>query len=213
MSVKPDWWIREQCQKHQMILPYVEELVSRVNGKKVVSWGLASSAYDARLGSEFLTYNNSTHPLDPMDVKDFACFSKTCSEFILMPGAFVLATTFETFIIPRNVVATVAEKSTYKRCGISVGNTRLEPGWRGQVTLEIKNDNPDRSVILRSGEGIVAIEFHELSASDYIITTQHECDVSYADDYVITTQRECDVSYADRKGKYQDQIGVTLAKG
>lgn len=205
MSVKPDWWIEEQAKAHNMISPFIPSLASTKwdesrewEVKPIISYGLASAAYDARLADEFAFYVNRTIPLDPMNVGKADCCFRTTDSFLLGPGQFVLATTMETFIIPRNIVAMVAEKSTYKRCGISIGNTRLEPEWCGQITLEIKNDNPSRSVILRAGEGIVAIEFHSLMA-------QERENVSLS--------KGPNISYADRKGKYQGQKGVTLPKG
>lgn len=199
MSVKPDWWIAEQVARHDMIKPFKSKLISKdYEGKSIISYGLASAAYDARLSNEFVSYAQRTIPLDPMNVNRADCYFITTNSFLLRPGAFVLCTTMETFNIPRNVIAMVAEKSTYKRCGISIGNTRLEPEWCGQITLEIKNDNLSRSVILRAGEGIVAIEFHSLKA-------QEREDVSLP--------KGPRISYADRKGKYQNQVGVTLPKG
>lgn len=207
MSVKPDWWIEKQAMECGMIHPFASHLVSKDNyigedwnesEKSIISYGLASAAYDARLADEFAFYVQRSIPLDPMNVSKADCCFRTTDSFLLGPGQFVLATTMETFLIPRNIVAMVAEKSTYKRCGISIGNTRLEPEWCGQITLEIKNDNSSRSVILRAGEGIVAIEFHSLIAQER---------------ENVTLPRGPDISYADRKGKYQGQKGVTLPKG
>ncbi len=199
MSVKPDWWIEKQATERGMISPFKSELVSKyLKGKSLISYGLASAAYDARLSNEFAFYVQRSIPLDPMKVSKADCCFRTTDSFLLRPGEFVLCTTIETFIIPRNVVAMVAEKSTYKRCGISIGNTRLEPEWCGQITLEIKNDNPSRSVILRADEGIVAIEFHSLEAQER---------------ENVSLPRGPRISYADRRGKYQNQVGVTLPKG
>jgi dCTP deaminase len=69
-------------------------------------------------------------------------------------------------------------------CGIIVNVTPLEPEWRGKITIEISNTTPLPAKIY-SGEGIAQILF--LRADDV-----------------------CKVSYGDKKGKYQDQKGLTL---
>jgi deoxycytidine triphosphate deaminase len=74
--------------------------------------------------------------------------------------------------------------STYARCGIIVNVTPLEPEWRGRVTIEISNTTPLPAKIY-AGEGIAQILFYKGEAV-------------------------CKTSYADKKGKYQDQAGLTL---
>jgi deoxycytidine triphosphate deaminase len=74
--------------------------------------------------------------------------------------------------------------STYARCGIIVNVTPLEPEWRGRITIEISNTTPLPAKIY-AGEGIAQIVF-------------------------LRAEAECRTSYADKKGKYQDQKGLTL---
>jgi deoxycytidine triphosphate deaminase len=74
--------------------------------------------------------------------------------------------------------------STYARCGIIVNVTPLEPEWRGRVTIEISNTTPLPAKIY-ANEGIAQILF-------------------------LRTDAVCATSYADKKGKYQDQKGLTL---
>lgn len=74
--------------------------------------------------------------------------------------------------------------STYARCGIIVNVTPLEPEWRGKVTIEISNTTPLPAKIY-AGEGIAQILF-------------------------LRAEQPCKTSYADKKGKYQDQKGLTL---
>jgi deoxycytidine triphosphate deaminase len=69
-------------------------------------------------------------------------------------------------------------------CGIIVNVTPLEPEWRGKVTIEISNTTPLPAKIY-SGEGIAQILFLRADAV-------------------------CRISYGDKKGKYQDQAGLTL---
>ena len=105
---------------------------------------------------------------------------------IIPPNSFVLAETVERFRIPRNVLCVCLGKSTYARCGIIVNVTPLEPEWEGVITIEISNTTPLPAKIYAE-EGIAQILF-------------------FLGDQV------CETSYADRKGKYQNQPGLTLPK-
>ena len=59
----------------------------------------------------------------------------------LEPNEFVLAQTFERIWIPRHLIGMVEGRSTYARAGLSMHQTApwLQPGWNGQITLEIRN--------------------------------------------------------------------------
>jgi len=76
--------------------------------------------------------------------------------------------------------------STYARCGIIVNVTPIEPEWEGVITIEISNTTPLPAKIYAE-EGIAQLLF-------------------FLGDQV------CETSYADRKGKYQNQAGLTLPK-
>ena len=88
--------------------------------------------------------------------------------------------------MPRNVLCVCLGKSTYARCGIIVNVTPLEPEWEGIITIEISNTTPLPAKIY-ANEGIAQILFFKSDAL-------------------------CETSYADRKGKYQNQAGLTLPK-
>lgn len=64
-------------------------------------------------------------------------------DVMLGPGKFILASTMEEFHMPTNVVGVVHDKSTWVRRGLQVFNTCIEPGWRGFLTLELKNVHPE----------------------------------------------------------------------
>jgi dCTP deaminase len=63
------------------------------------------------------------------------------SSFCLEPEEFVLALTYETITVPPHLIARVEGRSTYARLGISMHQTApwIQPGWEGQIVLEIKN--------------------------------------------------------------------------
>lgn len=166
-----------------MITPFVR---TSTKGPGGTSYGLSSFGYDIRVGNEWVQYRrNNDEPLDPADIRDEDTCRTVADQFILRQGQFVLAHTIETLSVPRDCIGLVKDKSSLARCGLTVQNTILEPEWRGEITLEIFNNSP-RPVLLRAGQGIAQVIFQRGAP--------------------------CFVSYADRKGKYQDQTGVTLPR-
>ena len=79
----------------------------------------------------------------------------------LGPGDFVLASTLERFVMPTNVMAQVADKSTWARRGLAVQNTIIEPGWEGWLTLELTNHGTS-IISLQEGTPIAQIIFMRL---------------------------------------------------
>jgi dCTP deaminase len=64
--------------------------------------------------------------------------------FCLKPREFILAMTYETITIPKNMIALVEGRSTYARMGLSMHQTApwIQPGWSGPIVLEIMNNGP-----------------------------------------------------------------------
>ena len=180
MSVLPDHWIREQAVKNGMIEPFTENL--RRDG--VISYGLSSYGYDARVSPEFKIFTNvDSATVDPKAFSDQGFVDRATDVCIIPPNSFALARTVEYFRIPRDTLVICLGKSTYARCGIIVNVTPLEPEWEGHVTLEFSNTTPLPAKVY-ANEG--ACQFIFLKADSV-----------------------CDVSYADRAGKYMGQTGVT----
>ena len=83
----------------------------------------------------------------------------------LYPGDFVLATTAEHFEIPPDLCAFLHGRSTLGRLGLMCHVTAglVDPGYRGQVTLEISNVGP-LTVRLHPGDAIGQVTFEQLDA-------------------------------------------------
>lgn len=99
-----------------------------------VSHGLTEAGYDIRI--------NQTVVLHPL-------------------RKFRLASTFEYFDMPDDLVGVVHDKSTWARRGLSVFNTVIEPGWRGWLTLELVYHGW-KPLMVRKESGIAQVLFHEL---------------------------------------------------
>ncbi len=183
--LKSDKWIRKMATENGMIEPFVENL----ERENVISYGLSSYGYDARVANEFKIFTNVNNAVvDPKNFDEKAFVDFVGDECIIPPNSFVLGRTQEYFRIPRDVMTICMGKSTYARCGIVVNVTPLEPEWQGHVTLEFSNTTPLPAKIY-AGEGVCQFVFLGADAEDI-----------------------CETSYADRKGKYMGQTGVTLAK-
>jgi dCTP deaminase len=181
--IKPDSWIRKQAEENGMIEPFIESQ----KGDGVISYGVSSYGFDARVSDEFKIFTNVNNAMvDPKNFDDKSFVEFKGNECIIPPNSFVLAHTVEYFRIPRDVLVVCVGKSTYARCGIVVNVTPLEPEWEGHVTLEFSNTTPLPAKIY-AGEGACQFLFFGGDGA-------------------------CETSYADRKGKYQGQTGVTLPR-
>lgn len=100
-----------------------------------VSYGLSEAGYDLRIKQAV-----TLHPF----------------------RRFALASTIEKFDMPENVVAIVHDKSSNIRRGLMVGNSVVEPGWRGWLTLELFYFGW-KPLRIEAGTGIAQAIFHELT--------------------------------------------------
>ena len=82
-------------------------------------------------------------------------------DVIVGPKNWTLASTEEHFTMPSFVAAVVHDKSSWARCGLSVLNTFIDPGWRGFLTLELFNHS-DYSIDLAKGTPVAQIVFYNM---------------------------------------------------
>ena len=183
MVIMPDRWIREMARTRGMIEPFVD----RQTRDGVISYGLSSYGYDARVAPEFRIFTNVDNALvDPKHFNEQSFVERSGESCVIPPNSFALARTVEYFRIPRDILVICLGKSTYARCGMIVNVTPLEPEWEGHVTLEISNTTPLPARVY-ANEGLCQFLF-------------------------LRGSEEPEVSYADRKGKYMRQTGVTLPR-
>lgn len=136
--------------------------INRINGITV----------DIRLGNKFRTFNykknsfidlginkkNINNSLKTIMNKEITLYKK--DSFLLHPGELVLAITFESFIIPRNLVGWLDGRSSLARLGLMIHVTshRIDPGWNGAIVLECYNASKI-TLALRPGMFICALSF------------------------------------------------------
>jgi dCTP deaminase len=110
--------------------------------------------------SERTVFNGKTFGLGP------ATYDCRCRQRVILgPGEFELASTIERVNLPYDIRATVCDKSSWARLGLSVQNTKIDPGFRGHVTLELNNNHHKNLLIIEEGDPIMQLEFAYLSES------------------------------------------------
>lgn len=178
----------------RMIEPFSPTLMREEGNRKVISYGLSSYGYDARLARDVKVFTNvNSAIIDPRKI-DERCMTDVDirvdadgAEYVLIPpNGFMLGHTVEYFRIPNDVLVICLGKSTYARCGIIVNVTPLEPGWEGNVVLEFSNTTSLPAKIYLN-QGVCQFIFNQ-------------------------ALKRCKITYADRGGKYQGQTGITHAK-
>jgi len=171
-----------------------EEQTCPVEVGRVISYGTSSAGYDLRLwggGLQRFDYGFAEE-IDPKrferrQLADVPLKQFAGGDYYLMPEySYALGATLETITIPRDHLGLVVGKSTYARCGLIVNTTPLEPGWTGQLVLELHNATP-LPLRVYAREGIAQL-------------------------LMLPIDMTPEVTYADRNGKYQGQMGITTAR-
>lgn len=167
-----------------------ERLVEPFNPKCV-----QPASYDLSLHPEVLapptTRFAKTVDLRTDDIKSFMRPINVGTGYELLPGGCLIASTLEVIHCAPNIAARVEGKSSLGRLFLSVHVTAgwLDPGWSGQVTLEMVNHGP-WSIMIWAGMKIAQVNFTRMAAP---------CAVPYGS--------------AGLGSHYQNQRGPTAASG
>ena len=173
-----DWQILDRIERgHIKIQPYDKSLVQ-------------PNSLDIRLGNHFVWYKSSDRIIDPHDKMSVTSGVEEteADEFVIRPGAFVLARTLECIGLPDNIVATIEGKSSIARLGVTLHQTGgwIDAGFRGTITLEMCNVN-SRPVKVYAGMPIGQLVFY-------------------------TTERAANPYFSKADAKYLDQQQATLSR-
>lgn len=174
MTILADRDIRNELNKQYLV---VEPIDSDVQ--------IQPASLDIRLGKNFISYGRPRQgllrrfldwvlreprsPKTPLDHKDPDTLHThriavlDGARLRLEPEEFILGHTLERVEIPNYLVAQVEGRSSIGRLGITVHITAgyIDPGFRGHITLEIKNCSP-RPVYLDPGMRIGQLVFTQL---------------------------------------------------
>ena len=103
------------------------------------------SSVDVRLDRYFRVFENHRYPhIDPAEEQpDLTRLVESGDDeaFILHPGEFVLASTYEVITLPDDIAGRLEGKSSLGRLGLLTHSTAgfIDPGFSGHVTLELSN--------------------------------------------------------------------------
>ncbi len=103
------------------------------------------SSVDVRMDKYFRVFENHRYPhIDPAEEQTELTRlvePEPGEPFILHPGEFVLASTYEVVTLPDDVAGRLEGKSSLGRLGLLTHSTAgfIDPGFSGHVTLELSN--------------------------------------------------------------------------
>ncbi|HWW61781.1 MAG TPA: dCTP deaminase [Thermoanaerobaculia bacterium] len=138
------------------------------------SQSLVDSALDVRLGTEFVLFRKEA--FDALDISEESLQSDVSryqervvrrigERFVLHPRQLVIGSTLEYIQLPATVMAYVVGKSTWGRTGLVIATaTKVDPGFRGCITLEIINEG-EVPLVLLPGVPIAQLVFHRTERS------------------------------------------------
>lgn len=140
--------------KLRPVTPFEERTEFHVGAGKMMTFGLSCAGYDIRIRESITLWAPHGSKIEAQ-------------------RSFQLCSSIEYFEMPNNVMAVVHDKSSWARRGLSVFNTVIEPGWRGYLTLELKNFGL-KDLYIRKGSPIAQVVFHKLDK---------ECENPYSGKY------------------------------
>ena len=103
------------------------------------------SSVDVRLDKYFRVFENHKYSVIDPSIEQAELTRKVVAEddeaFILHPGEFVLASTYEVITLPDDIAGRLEGKSSLGRLGLLTHSTAgfIDPGFSGHITLELSN--------------------------------------------------------------------------
>lgn len=121
------------------------------------------ASIDLTLSDTFCTYTDFDEGIDLKSEREYIHYKARA--LTVKAFGFSLASTEEVVEIPNDLVARIEGKSSLGRHGVFVHVTAgyIDPGFRGQVTLEIFNANP-LPLTLYAGMPVAQLSLHRLDA-------------------------------------------------
>jgi dCTP deaminase len=131
---------------------------------------IGDAALDVRLGTEFVLFRKETfRALDVTSTESLVgevsryrqrVVRRIKESFVVHPGQLVIGSTLEYVQVPPGLMAYVVGKSTWGRTGLIIATaTKVDPGFRGCITLEIVNAG-EVPLVLVPGIPIAQLVFH-----------------------------------------------------
>jgi dCTP deaminase len=154
-----DWMEKDSITQRLIVTPLFDPVQS-----------IGKAAVDVRLGTEFILFKKET--FQSLDVTSAGSMigeipryrqrvvRRIKEPFILHPGQLVIGSTMEYIQIPPGLMAYVIGKSTWGRTGLIIATaTKVDPGFKGCITLEIVNEG-EVPLVLVPGIPIAQLVLH-----------------------------------------------------
>lgn len=103
------------------------------------------SSVDVRLDKYFRVFENHKYSVIDPSIEQSELTREVIADgdeaFILHPGEFVLASTYEVITLPDDIAGRLEGKSSLGRLGLLTHSTAgfIDPGFSGHITLELSN--------------------------------------------------------------------------
>lgn len=86
----------------------------------------------------------------------------------IKPGEFALLLTYEFFKIPKDIMAFISVKFTYKKQGlINVSGFHVDPNYKGRIIFSVYNAGPS-DIVLKYKEPVFMIFFQEIEKCQHL---------------------------------------------
>ena len=126
----------------------IKDLIAKGRIRNTYEGAVNPASLNVRLGTTFLGPMERNDILELGEEVEYQHWSaEPGQKLIIEPGEFMLATTMEWIDLTNNseydidIAAFVQGRSSIGRIGLSVQNAGfVDPGFRGQITLELKNE-------------------------------------------------------------------------
>ncbi|MDO8493356.1 MAG: dCTP deaminase [bacterium] len=165
MSVLGKSQIYEKIQKKELIFsPALDK------------FQLGSHSVDLRLGFTFMVpkfwhvtkKGREAINIDYLDNKGKSNFDivelEQGQRFDILPGEYVIFSTFESIKLPKNIMAVLYPRSSVNRRGLSVDLTGIiDAGYEGHLIIPVRNNTKSQTIRVYPGERFCQLVFEELS--------------------------------------------------
>ena len=122
-----------------------EIVANRVGVEPFEEAMIQPSSVDVRLDKFFRVFENHKYSVIDPSTEQAELTREVIAEgdepFILHPGEFVLASTYEVITLPDDIAGRLEGKSSLGRLGLLTHSTAgfIDPGFSGHITLELSN--------------------------------------------------------------------------
>jgi dCTP deaminase len=123
----------------------IEIAANRVGVEPFEEAMIQPSSVDVRLDKFFRVFENHKYSVIDPSIEQAELTREVIVEgdehFILHPGEFVLASTYEVITLPDDIAGRLEGKSSLGRLGLLTHSTAgfIDPGFSGHITLELSN--------------------------------------------------------------------------